>query len=126
MPSWCNAYILLGLLGFYSAASAESWMQTSEEGGPLECPDVIELSNGQYHVLNDCYGMDPKRPVIETGEYSCGAGRITFTTETDLEESVSDYGSPRSYALRKEENLVILEASGETLYFYVSSKGGRC
>ena len=126
MPSWYKVYIMLGLLVFCGAASAESWMQTSEDGDPVECPDVIELSNGQYYVFNDCYGADPHRPLIETGKYSCGAGRITFTTEADLEESTSDYGNPIGFSLKKNANLVMLEANGETLYFLASREGNGC
>jgi hypothetical protein len=126
VPSWYTVYILLGLLGLCSAASAESWMQTTENGDPVECPDVIEIDDGQYRVLNDCYGMDTQRPIIETGKYSCGAGKITFSTESDLEESISDYGRPRSYVLRKEGNLVILGTNSEALFFLVLSKDSDC
>lgn len=35
-----------------------------------ECPDLIEFrSNYSYIVLNDCYGNDPRKPIVETGKW---------------------------------------------------------
>lgn len=35
-----------------------------------ECPYVISFdSEGGYMVLNDCYGLDHRAPVVETGKF---------------------------------------------------------
>ncbi|WP_066836723.1 hypothetical protein [Rufibacter ruber] len=35
-----------------------------------ECPDLIEFrSNNSYIVMNDCYGADPMKPIVETGKW---------------------------------------------------------
>jgi hypothetical protein len=35
-----------------------------------ECPYVLSFdSEGGYMVLNDCYGLDPRAPVVETGQF---------------------------------------------------------
>ncbi len=37
----------------------------------VECPDILVLEeNGSYKILNDCYGVDPINPIIETGDWS--------------------------------------------------------
>ncbi|WP_125561731.1 hypothetical protein [Pseudoalteromonas rubra] len=45
-------------------ASADTWLQFGEE---LECPDALKLKGGNYRIYNDCYGFDPKEPIIESG-----------------------------------------------------------
>jgi hypothetical protein len=37
----------------------------------VECPDVIKIdASKKYEVLNDCYGIDPKHPLLEEGIWS--------------------------------------------------------
>lgn len=72
--------IACSLLSFGCASSDESaakyagkWVLVEVVGSnvALECPDAIELSaSGSYEVLNDCYGPDPRRPVVESGSWS--------------------------------------------------------
>lgn len=53
------------------------WMLIEVAGsdGALECPDVIEISaSGLYEVINDCYGPDARRPVVESGSWSIARG----------------------------------------------------
>ena len=35
-----------------------------------ECPYILSFDReGEYMVLNDCYGLDPLNPVVETGQF---------------------------------------------------------
>ncbi|WP_298445769.1 hypothetical protein [uncultured Ferrimonas sp.] len=60
-----KVWIILFLF-FSSAINAEEWIQ--KEAG-IECPDLIKFESNKYYIFNDCYGFDPKNPIIESGEF---------------------------------------------------------
>ena len=36
----------------------------------IECPDVLRFNtNKKYCIYNDCFGPDPKQPIVETGQW---------------------------------------------------------
>lgn len=46
------------------------WMNTDTNGGAIECPDLLIFdSNGNYSIVNDCYGIEPRNPVTESGKW---------------------------------------------------------
>lgn len=59
----------------------------------IECADVITFNgNGNYAILNDCYGIDAKRPVIESGTWNYDAERMVITlSNRDFVTDISDY-----------------------------------
>jgi hypothetical protein len=41
------------------------------------CPYVLSFdSEGGYTVLNDCYGLDPRNPIVETGQFIFSNGML--------------------------------------------------
>ncbi|GAA6135174.1 hypothetical protein NBRC116188_19640 [Oceaniserpentilla sp. 4NH20-0058] len=44
------------------------------------CPySILFRKNGVYEILNDCYGFDPKLPIVEKGRFYIGNNEISFT-----------------------------------------------
>ncbi|MEH6638605.1 MAG: hypothetical protein V7717_04980 [Porticoccaceae bacterium] len=63
------------LLSF--SAQSETWLQF---GDGIECPDALELRDQSYTIFNDCYGFDPRNPVIETGQIEKEEEYIYFSS----------------------------------------------
>ena len=67
--------VVITLLLFVScAAQADSlagklWLETNKEMGNIECPNAVKFHQIKFEVLNDCYGIDIKVPIVETGLY---------------------------------------------------------
>ena len=57
------------------SVKAETWLQY---GNNIECPDALELRNESYSIFNDCYGFEPKEPIIETGKIEIDGEYISF------------------------------------------------
>ncbi|MBN7816883.1 hypothetical protein [Algoriphagus pacificus] len=37
----------------------------------IECPDLLVLNkNGNYSILNDCYGSEIENPIVEQGQWT--------------------------------------------------------
>ena len=57
----------------YSNKLTGSWLYKGTEENknqPIECPDVLEFNpDGNYSVLNDCYGNDIEKPNVEHGRW---------------------------------------------------------
>ncbi len=70
------------LLSF--SANAETWIQYDEK---IECPDVLELSGNNFIIFNDCYGLDPKEPIIETGKVEIGNNYFFFSDRKIKQQS---------------------------------------
>ena len=60
---------------FTATTYAEMWVLID---GDSECPDVLEVNEASYVILNDCYGLDPKNPIIESGSFTSGDGYFSF------------------------------------------------
>ena len=40
-----------------------------------ECPYVLSFNGeGRYVIFNDCYGLDPRNPIVETGQFILNNG----------------------------------------------------
>ena len=60
------------------------WLYKGAAGqtAAIECPDVLVFEDGgSYHVLNDCYGVDPRFPLTEKGRWAFkkDLGQISLT-----------------------------------------------
>lgn len=57
------------------------WMSVGMDGDVMECPNLLTFSSdGRYSVRNDCYGMNPRNPVTESGKwvFNSGDSQIQF------------------------------------------------
>jgi len=61
---------------FTATTYAEMWVLVD---GDAECPDVLEINEANYVILNDCYGFDPKNPIIESGSFDSEDGYLSFS-----------------------------------------------
>jgi len=69
----------------------------------IECPEVIQFEqNGEYEILNDCYGDDPRYPIVEKGKwlFSCTTLKVVLFSRNIIED----------YGFQKENNFVVLTA----------------
>lgn len=73
-------FVLLFLITFSSSCSQSSsvelsgsWIYTGlskSNKEAIECPDVLHFNkDGSYTILNDCYGVGLKLPVVEQGRW---------------------------------------------------------
>ena len=60
---------------FTATTYAEMWVLVD---GDAECPDVLVVKEASYIILNDCYGIDPKNPIIESGRFKSENGYFSF------------------------------------------------
>lgn len=67
-----------------------TWVHSATEGyvGTQECPDFIAFSaSGSYQIENECAGVDPRRPVVETGkwksEYTDGSSFLLLSERSN-------------------------------------------
>ncbi|MBQ4810263.1 hypothetical protein J8M20_02900 [Pseudoalteromonas luteoviolacea] len=65
-------------------ASAYTWLQYGEE---LECPDALEFNGDNYIIYNDCYGFDPREPIIESGHIETDNDYVYFLNRKVKQQS---------------------------------------
>jgi hypothetical protein len=98
------------------------WVYSATEGysGTQECPDFITFSSSHtYQVENECAGIDPARPVVETGTWSVVGqpGAATFLEFRDRKlasdhDFLGDNKSPRTKLLGVNGATLRLEICG--------------
>jgi len=71
-----------------SIVRSKSWIEVS---GDYECPDLLIFSGSEYEVINDCYGINPRKPVIDSGSFEIKDGYFIFTDRKN--EHSSFFGS---------------------------------
>jgi len=90
-----NRLIFLTFVFISTAVKADSWILTNDD---TECPDVIEFDESRYIILNDCYGFNPKHPVIEMGVIIKTGNAITFLERNIKQQSFLQHGDkPQTY-----------------------------
>lgn len=67
---------LTSLIFLASATHSASWIEVS---GDYECPNLLILFESRYEVFNDCYGFDPRSPVIDSGRFEEIDGHFIFS-----------------------------------------------
>ena len=76
-----NKFLLLLLfpcVAFATEIDNSKW-QEFVETTKMECPNFIYFTDNKFEVLNDCYGSDIRKPIIETGSYLINNNKITFS-----------------------------------------------
>lgn len=113
--------VILTSLLFTSVTFAETWIQVSDGTYMLECPDAITFDKEKYVIFNDCYGLDPKYPVIETGRYENKEGFISFIQREPTQQSfLGEDTRDRKLTLERKYSSVRLSDGAITFYFKVS------
>jgi hypothetical protein len=97
---------------FAHSANAELWIQV---GGGSECPDVLELNESSYVIFNDCYGVDPKNPIIESGALNREGEYLSFWQRKVKELSFLTGDA-------KSQRLKVLEGSSNELHLLGESR----
>lgn len=116
-------FVSIPLLMCASIAIAESWRQVSDGTYMLECPDFIEFSSVTYEILNDCYGEDPRYPVIETGSYSIEKDFIVFTERQPKQESfLSGDAKSQNLELHRSDDSIKLVDGSNIFYFVIEGE----
>ena len=77
---------------FTATTYAEMWVLVD---GDAECPDVLEINQANYVILNDCYGFDPKNPIVESGNIDSEDGYLSFL-QRKVEQPSFLKGDPES------------------------------
>ena len=70
--------ILVAIFVCSGAANSDVWETVAEDGSKIECPSFLFIDGGSYEVLNDCYGMEPKHPVVESGRIEQSESSVSF------------------------------------------------
>lgn len=61
----CSQSINENLIGHWLYVGTEETKK-----GEIECPDLLLLNkNGNYSILNDCYGGEVENPIVEQGKW---------------------------------------------------------
>lgn len=112
-----------------SEAVVGRWVYSATEGHSefQECPDFITFSaDGTYKVDNECAGIDPAAPTVETGrwaiERSDAREFIAFTDRSPRSDHdfLGDDGFPRIRILEAGKALLRVEMCT------VATAGGAC
>ncbi len=105
-------------------AAAEVWFQTEKDGSAIECPDVVVIDKSEYEILNDCYGLDPKHPVIESGVVVMEKDAVSFVDREVSESTFLGEGQRNVQFKRSRVGDGILHLSNGSDIFYFRAK--RC
>jgi hypothetical protein len=98
-----------------SLAHSESWIEVS---GDYECPDLLVLSESMYEIYNDCYGFDPRNPIVDSGNIERNEGVITFTKRTIKQPSfLGEEGNKEFEVLIKTEKELSIR-SGDVIHSF--------
>lgn len=112
-----------------SEAVVGRWVYSATEGHSefQECPDFITFSaDGSYKVDNECAGIDPAAPTVETGrwaiERSDAREFIVFTDRSPRSDHdfLGDDGFPRIRILEAGKAILRVE------FCTVATAGGAC
>lgn len=97
---------------------ADTWLQVGEDGYMIECPDAIELEESRYTIFNECYGVDPRNPVVEIGSYKLIENQVSFFEEYSSHESFVSIGSGiRKFKVQKNGKSLLLIRGEEVVHF---------
>ncbi|MBQ4836585.1 hypothetical protein [Pseudoalteromonas luteoviolacea] len=75
---------------FSFSVYSQAWLQVESN---VECPDLLKLQGERYSIYNDCYGTDPRHPIIETGNIILNENHITFHTRSINQDSFLQRGT---------------------------------
>lgn len=93
-------------------ANAQTWIQ---HGDDIECPDVLNIQGESYIIFNDCYGFDPKEPIIETGKIAWEGDYISFLYRKVRQRSFLQGDA-------KSQKLKVLKNNGSELHLQDESR----
>lgn len=102
--------------------AAEVWFQTEKDGSAIECPDVVVIGDSNYRILNDCYGQDPKNPVIESGIAVVNEEAVSFTDREVFQSTFVGAGQRNVQFKRSRVGDDLLHLSNESGTFYFRIK----
>lgn len=94
------------------------WVNAGVDDDAIECPDLLAFdSDGSYSILNDCYGIDPRNPVTESGKW------VFNPSESQLQ--LNDRVFVANYSLRdptEELRVRVEKLSGDALILTFGEK----
>ena len=109
--------LFASLIVITSLAHSQSWIEVS---GDYECPDLLVLSASKYEIYNDCYGFDPRNPIVESGNIERNEGIITFSDRTIEQPSfLGEEGNKEFEILVKTEKELSIKA-GEVIHSFTA------
>lgn len=90
----------------YSQSIVGEWVFSLNDSSALtqvECPEFLVFNqDGNYEVLNDCYGSDAKKPIIETGKWQLTKDNSKLILTNRYQKSSGGYkiwGSSKSITI---------------------------
>lgn len=111
-------FVTLALtLSFQSSASI--WEQVNRANVKVECPNVIIFSEHKYRMLNDCYGHDPRDPIMETGDFEKSENSLTLTNRKVKVDDLFTHREDIQFELLRSSNSIQLRNSERSYYFTV-------
>lgn len=101
-------------------AEAQIWLQYGDD---IECPDALEISQPNYTILNDCYGLDRQKPIIETGIVEFEGEYISFLKRKVLQRSFlqGDAKSQKLMIIKKSSTELHLKDGSNSFRFKISN-----
>lgn len=80
--------LLAPSFAYANSLSSGIWLSIGVNGKMPECPNAIIFKSSTYEVLNDCYGHNPKHPIIETGKYKHSINILEFTDRNTRQKEI--------------------------------------
>lgn len=99
---------------------ALTWEQVNSQSEQIECPNIIIFGKKTYRILNDCYGDDPKSPIMETGEFKQSDNALVLTHRKIKTSDLFSNQDDLHFQLIRFGDFVKLKY-GERTYFFTKS-----